>query len=230
MRVEGGWRVTSQKVWTSNAQNCNRSLATIRTDRNTPKHRGITAMVIDLEAPGVEVRPLREITGDALFNEVFFYDVFVPDTDVVGDVDNGLAIARAALDNERISIGGISHGRTPFGLIDLVRIGRDNATDIREVGALLDHQQALNLRQVARVVNGSSPGPESSVTTMLSAEHLRRTSETAMRRAGEAAVTGQLPEISRDYLFGRAHTIAKRTSEINRNVIDERLSCYPAST
>ncbi|WP_067662883.1 acyl-CoA dehydrogenase [Nocardia miyunensis] len=230
VRVEGGWRVTGQKVWTSNAQNCNRGLATIRTDRDAPKHRGITAMVIDLQAPGVEVRPLREITGDAVFNEVFFDDVFVPDADVVGEVNNGWTVARATLGNERVSIGGMAHGRTPFDLIDLVHVGGDNPAAVREVAGLLATEQALrvlNLRHVARAVTGAAPGPEGSVTKMLSAEHLQHTAEAGMRLAGEAAVTGQLPEVGRDYLFGRAHTIAGGTSEINRNVIAERLLGLP---
>ncbi|GGL15797.1 acyl-CoA dehydrogenase [Nocardia jinanensis] len=230
VRVDGGWRVTGQKVWTSNAQNCNRGLATIRTDRDAPKHKGITAVVIDLHAPGVEVRPLREITGDAVFNEVFFDDVFVPDADVVGEVNNGWAVARATLGNERVSIGGMAHGRTPFDLIELVRAGGDDTSTVRAVADLLAHEQALqvlNLRHVARAVTGAAPGPEGSVTKMLSAEHLQRTAEAGMRLAGEAAVVGQLPEVSRDYLFGRAHTIAGGTSEINRNVIAERLLGLP---
>ncbi|MFI7194340.1 acyl-CoA dehydrogenase [Nocardia nova] len=230
VRVDGGWRVTGQKVWTSNAQNCNRGLATIRTDRNAPKHKGITAVVIDLGAPGVQVRPLREITGDAVFNEVFFDDVFVPDSDVVGEVNNGWTVARATLGNERVSIGGMSHGRTPFDLIDLVHIAGDELAAKREVAGLLAMEQALqvlNLRHVARAVTGAAPGPEGSVTKMLSAEHLQHTAEAGMRLAGEAAVVGQLPEVSRDYLFGRAHTIAGGTSEINRNVIAERLLGLP---
>ncbi|WP_330254129.1 acyl-CoA dehydrogenase [Nocardia sp. NBC_00565] len=229
VRVEGGWQVTGQKVWTSNAQNCNRGLATIRTNRDAPKHKGITAVVIDLHAPGVEVRPLREITGDAVFNEVFFDDVFVPDSDVVGEVNNGWTVARATLGNERVSIGGMAHGRTPFDLIDLVRIGGDRAA-VREVAGLLAMEQALqvlNLRHVARAVTGAAPGPEGSVTKLLSAEHLQHTAEAGMRLAGEAAVVGQLPEVGRDYLFGRAHTIAGGTSEINRNVIAERLLGLP---
>nr|MDT0667917.1 acyl-CoA dehydrogenase family protein [Micromonospora sp. DSM 115978] len=89
VRVEGGWLLNGQKVWTSGAQLCNRGLATVRTNPDAPKHRGITAVVVDLHATGVDVRPLREITGDAMFNEVFFDDVFVPDSDVVGEVDAG---------------------------------------------------------------------------------------------------------------------------------------------
>ncbi len=86
VRVDGGWKVTGQKVWTSGAMDCQKGFATVRTDFDGPKHQGVTMMVIDLKATGVEIRPLREITGESLFNEVFFDDVFVPDDDVVGPV------------------------------------------------------------------------------------------------------------------------------------------------
>ena len=113
-KVDGGWRVTGQKVWTSLAQYCQWGLATVRTDPDAPKHAGVTMMAIDMKAPGVTVNPLRGITGDAHFNEVFFDDVFVPDDDVVGDVNRGWLVARATLGNERISIGGGSGGQTGF--------------------------------------------------------------------------------------------------------------------
>ena len=96
-RVDGGWTVNGQKVWTSGAQYCHLGLATVRTDPDAPKHSGITTMVIDMHAPGVEVRPLRQITGNADFNEVFFNDVFVPDDDVVGAVNDGWTVARSTL-------------------------------------------------------------------------------------------------------------------------------------
>ena len=231
VRVDGGWKVTGQKVWTSNAQNCNRGLATIRTNRDAPKHKGITAMVIDMKAPGVTVRPLREISGDAVFNEIFFDDVFVPDEDVVGDVDNGWAVARATLGNERISIGGMNSSRTAFDLIALA--GAYTSGDLsatRSVADLLATEQAmrvLNLRHVVRAVSGAGPGPEGSVTKLLSAEHAQHVAELAMSLSGEAAVAGELPTVSYDYLFGRALTIAGGTSEINRNVIAERLLGLP---
>ena len=105
-RVDGGWLVNGQKVWTSGAQNSNMGLATVRTDPAAPKHAGISTFAIDMHAKGVEVRPLREITGESLFNEVFFDDVFVPDDDVVGEINSGWTVARATLGNERVSIGG----------------------------------------------------------------------------------------------------------------------------
>ncbi|MDF2584603.1 MAG: acyl-CoA dehydrogenase, partial [Mycobacterium sp.] len=121
-RVEGGWTVTGQKVWTSLAQHCQWGLATVRTDPEAPKHAGVTMMAIDMKAPGVRVNPLRGITGDAHFNEVFFDDVFVPDADVIGDVNKGWLVARATLGNERISIGGGSAAPTGFTTADLVAL------------------------------------------------------------------------------------------------------------
>ena len=105
-KVDGGWLVNGQKVWTSGAAYCNRGFATVRTDPDKPKHDGITMMVIDLHASGVDIRPLREASGGELFCEVFFDDVFVADEDVVGPVNGGWRVARSTLGNERVSIGG----------------------------------------------------------------------------------------------------------------------------
>ena len=88
-RVDGGWKINGQKVWTSGAQYCARGLATVRTDPDAPKHAGITTVIVDMKAPEVEVRPLRQITGGSDFNEVFFDDLFVPDEDVVGEPNSG---------------------------------------------------------------------------------------------------------------------------------------------
>ncbi|MCK8669762.1 acyl-CoA dehydrogenase [Rhodococcus sp. NPDC003382] len=234
VKVEGGWRITGQKVWTSNAQNCNRGLATIRTNRDVPKHKGITAVVVDLTAPGVTVRPLREITGDAVFNEVFFDDVFVPDADVVGAVDNGWTVARATLGNERVSIGGGSTGgdeRSAYSLLPVAsKYAPGDVTVTRAIAGLAAREQAmgvLNVRHVVRAVTGSDPGPEGSITKMLAAEHSQHVGELALRIAGPAVVAGDEPQLAYNYLISRAMTIAGGTSEINRNVIAERLLGLP---
>ncbi|WP_067650702.1 acyl-CoA dehydrogenase [Nocardia harenae] len=233
-RVDGGWRITGQKVWTSSAQYCNRGLATIRTNRDVPKHKGITAVVVDMHAPGVTVRPLREITGEAVFNEVFFDDVFVPDEDVVGAVDNGWTVARATLGNERVSIGGGSPGtddRSALGLLGLAERHTPGDDAIRRaVAALAAREQAmavLNVRRVVRAVAGGDPGPEGSITKLLAAEHSQHVSELGMRIAGPAVVAGDEPQRAYNYLFSRAMTIAGGTSEINRNVIAERVLGLP---
>ncbi|MEU5841491.1 acyl-CoA dehydrogenase [Rhodococcus sp. NPDC047139] len=233
VKVDGGWRVTGQKVWTSNAQNSTRGLATIRTNRDVPKHKGITTMVIDLKAPGVTVRPLREISGDAAFNEVFFEDVFVPDEDVVGAVDNGWTVARATLGNERVSIGGGKTDETysAYALLGLAaKYAPGDVSVTRRIATLIAREQAfaiLNLRQVVRAVAGGDFGPEGSVTKMLLAEHTQHVGELAMQIAGPAVLLGDEPVWTNYYLLCRAMTIAGGTSEINRNVIAERLLGLP---
>ncbi len=231
-RVAGGWRVTGQKVWTSAAQFCHHGLATVRTDPAAPKHEGITTMVIDMHADGVEVRPLREITGDAMFNEVFFEDVFVPDTDVVGTVNQGWTVARATLGNERVSIGGGDPGDA--GALGLVRLlggeGEPHPALLREFGRLAADEHAIrliNLRRVARAVAQAGPGAEGNVTKLLAAEHSQHVADLGMRLAGAAGVDGGEPDLTRMYLFARAMTIAGGTSEISRNVIAERLLGLP---
>ncbi|TQS44082.1 acyl-CoA dehydrogenase [Cryptosporangium phraense] len=233
IKVEGGWRVTGQKVWTSGAQYCNRGLATVRTDPEAPKHQGITAMVVDLKAPGVEVRPLREITGAAMFNEVFFTDVFVPDEDVVGEVDAGWTVARATLGNERVSIG--SERSISAGAASLLRVVEKydvgDVAELRELGRLIAVEQAarlLNLRMVVRAVSGSTePSIEGALTKLIAAELAQSIGELGLRLAGPAAVDGSNAAISTGYLYSRAMTIAGGTSEISRNVISERLLGLP---
>ncbi|MFD0852286.1 acyl-CoA dehydrogenase family protein, partial [Actinomadura adrarensis] len=112
-RVEGGWKLTGQKIWTSVAQYAQWGFCLARTDPDAAKHDGITYFLVDMKAAGVDVRPLREMTGEALFNEVFLDGVFVPDDCVVGEVDKGWQVARNTLSNERVSLstgGGMGMG------------------------------------------------------------------------------------------------------------------------
>ena len=162
-RVDGGWMVNGQKVWTSGAQYCHLGLATVRTNPDAPKHAGITTMVIDMHAAGVEVRPLRQITGNADFNEVFFNDVFVPDDDVVGTPDDGWTVARSTLGNERVSIGGGVGGIFPaMDLLALLKSGGDRVPGASaRIGAIISEEHALkvlNLRRAQRAVIGSRAG------------------------------------------------------------------------
>ena len=174
-KVDGGWRITGQKVWTSLAHICQWGLATVRTDPDAPKHAGVTMMAIDMKAPGVTVNPLKGLTGHAHFNEVFFDDVFVPDEDVVGDVNKGWLVARATLGNERISIGGGSGGATGFTADDLVKLIDSAPADVaaqsvRRAGEVIAESHTLrllNLRRVTRAIAGAEPGPEGNVTKLL---------------------------------------------------------------
>jgi alkylation response protein AidB-like acyl-CoA dehydrogenase len=231
-RVEGGWLVNGQKVWTSGAQHCNRGFATVRTDPDAPKHAGVSMMVVDMGDPCVEVRPLREITGNAMFNEVFFNDVFVPDDDVVGPVNQGWRVARATLGNERVSIGGgDGPGGSAYQTVELLeRYAPDDGGLRRQVGALVAEEQAMsliNLRQAARAVEGAEPGPEGNVTKLLSAEHAQRIAAVGMAIAGGAAVGGDEADLAELFLFTRCLTIAGGTSEIVRNQIAERILRLP---
>jgi alkylation response protein AidB-like acyl-CoA dehydrogenase len=230
-RVDDGWVVSGQKVWTSDAVNCQRGLATVRTDPKVRKHKGITAMIIDLSDPAVQIRPLTEITGETLFNEVFFDDVFVPDRDVVGGVNDGWDVAMAAFGNERVSIGGGSVTMTAEALIDLLERHRPGDSGVaREVGALLIESYTLatlNLRQAARAVFDTGPGIEGNIAKLFGAEHAQRVAELALRIADRAILVGEEPKVVHDYLFSRCLTIAGGTSEIVRNLIAERILGLP---
>jgi alkylation response protein AidB-like acyl-CoA dehydrogenase len=234
-KVDGGWRVTGQKVWTSLAQHCQWGLATVRTDPDAPKHAGVTMMAIDMKAEGVKVNPLRGMTGDAHFNEVFFDDVFVPDEDVVGDVNKGWLVARATLGNERVSIGGGSGGQVGFDADDLVKLLDSAPSDVAaqhvrragEVIAELHTLRLLNLRRASRAIAGAEPGPEGNVTKLLVAESGQHLTELGIALAGTAAVVGANKKLIRTYMGSRAMTIAGGTSEITRNTIAERILGLP---
>jgi alkylation response protein AidB-like acyl-CoA dehydrogenase len=232
-KVDGGWSVTGQKVWTSLAQHCQWGMATVRTDPDAAKHAGVTMMAIDMKSPGVTVNPLRGITGDSHFNEVFFDDVFVPDADVVGDVNRGWLVARATLGNERVSIGGGSGGAVGFSPDDLVKLldaAPNGANYVRRAGESIAETHTLrllNLRRASRAIAGAEPGPEGNVTKLLVAEAGQRITELGMELAGSAPVVGQAPKLLRSYLGNRAMTIAGGTSEITRNTIAERILGLP---
>jgi len=235
VKVDGGWRVTGQKVWTSGAQFCNRGFATVRTNADAAKHAGISMMVIDMHAEGVEVRPLRQITGHSHFNEVFFDQVFVPDEDVVGAVDQGWAVARSTLGNERVSIGGGSEGGMPGGpdLIALLeKFAPSDPGVTREVGAALAETESIalmNLRGVIRAVEGSEPGAEANVTKLLGSEVAQSKGALAARIAGPHAAVreGEEKRLGTWLMATMGASIGGGTSEIVRNQIAERLLDLP---
>jgi alkylation response protein AidB-like acyl-CoA dehydrogenase len=234
-RVDGGWLVSGQKVWTSLARDCQWGLATVRTDPDAAKHAGVTMMAVDMNGPGVKVNPLREISGESHFNEVFFDEVFVPDADVVGDVNRGWLVARATLGNERISIGGGSSGTLAFTVDDLVKLLDESPAataqaytrQVGEVIADFHTLRLLNLRRASRAIEGAEPGPEGNVTKLVLAEQSQRLTELGMVLAGPAAVLDQNRRLTGSYLGGRAITIAGGTSEISRNTIAERILGLP---
>ena len=234
-RVDGGWKINGQKVWTSGAQYCARGLATVRTDTDVPKHAGITTVIVDMKAPEVEVRPLRQITGGSEFNEVFFNDLFVPDEDVVGAPNSGWTVARATLGNERVTIGG--SGSFYEGLAaKLVQLAQQESdrlagAEIR-LGYYLAEDHALrllNLRRAARSVEGAGPGPEGNVTKLKLAEHMIEGAAISAALLGpEVALTDGVGAVAGRMIMGsRGMAIAGGTSEVTRNQIAERILGMP---
>ena len=177
VRDEGGWLLSGQKVWTSYARHARWGICLARTDPDAPPHRGIGCFLVDMRSRGIEVRPLRELTGTAMFNEVFLTDVVVPDGCVVGSPTAGWACARTTLANERVSMAsGSSFGPGVAALFDLA--GTEGVTDDPLVRDLLGRLvvdahavAALGLRTTLRAVGGAQPGPEASVRKLAAAEH-----------------------------------------------------------
>jgi 3-oxochol-4-en-24-oyl-CoA dehydrogenase len=230
-----GWLVNGQKVWTSGAHVSDFGLATVRTNPDAPKHEGITMMVIDMKAPGVTVRPLKMPNGDSNFNEVFFDDVFVPDSDVVGPVDGGWAVARATLGNESVSIGGGDGGRTMPAAAFIAPLDAHPerlAGGAGRVGRHIARTQAmgvLNQRAAFRAVAGSGPGPEGNITKLLLSELGHETAAIMAELAGPDAafLDGDGAMGAALMLMNRALSIAGGTSEIKRNQIAERILGLP---
>ncbi len=234
-RVDGGWSLDGQKVWTSVATRAHMGICLARTNPDVPKHRGITYFLVDMHSSGIEVRPLREITGDALFNEVFFDRCFVPDDCVVGEVDGGWRLARTTLANERVSLSTDSaFGGALEGVLARVAAdpARQDPVTLDRLGELLAEAQSLaqlGLRATLRSVGGLQPGPESSVRKLLGAEFEQRVHEFGLDWAGPAgAVTlGDAAVSAHGVLHSKCLTIAGGTSEVQRNVIGERLLGLP---
>ena len=234
-RVDGGWLVNGQKVWTSGAHYSGMGFATVRTNPDVPKHDGITMMVIDMHAEGVEVRPLKMVNGGKEFNEVFFSDVFVPDDDVVGPVDGGWTVARATLGNESVSIGSGDGGMAMPP--ELLMSAYDAHPERLGGGAarlgryLADHQAMglLNLRSTNRAVSGSEPGPEGAVTKLVLSELGHDAAAILTELYGPDAVfmDGDAVIGNQMVLMHRALSIAGGTSEIKRNQIGERILGMP---
>jgi 3-oxochol-4-en-24-oyl-CoA dehydrogenase len=234
VRTDGGWLITGQKVWTSMAREADYGILLARTSTDGPKHDGITYFLLDMRAPGVDIRPLRELTGAALFNEVFLTDAFVPDDCVVGEVGGGWRLARTTLANERVqmSSGSSFGGGLEVVLATFADRFRTDPVAADAVGGLLAEAQALavlGVRATVRAVSGGDPGAESSVRKLLGVEHEQRVQDLALTLAGDAAATldGLGAGVVPAFLATRCLTIAGGTSEVQRNVVAERLLGLP---
>ncbi len=229
VRVDGGWELTGQKVWTSSAHKAQWGVCLARTDPDAPKHKGITYFLIDMSSPGILIRPLREITGDALFNEVFLDGVFVPDEMVVGTVNDGWRLARTTLANERVAMAAGTALGNPMEelLASVAKLDLDVAQQDRlarliittQVGSLLDQRIA----QLA--VGGQDPGAQSSVRKLIGVRYRQALAEFRMDLADGAGIVED--KIVHDFLNTRCLTIAGGTEQILLTLAAERLLGLP---
>ena len=235
-RTDGGWLVNGQKVWTSMARDADWGICLVRTNKQAAKHLGITYVIVDMRSPGLDIRPLREITGEAMFNEVFFDDVFVPDDCVIGEVDGGWPLARTTLANERVAMAsGATFGGGVEGVLALAA-EQPGATEdtllLDRVGGLVAEAHTVSLlalRTTLRSLGGLAPGAESSVRKLLAMEHDQDAQELGLSLLGPAGATtdGAAGGWTFGFLANRCLTIAGGTSEIQRNVIAERILGLP---
>jgi alkylation response protein AidB-like acyl-CoA dehydrogenase len=241
------WRITGQKVWTSMAHEARWAILVARTDPDVPKHAGLSYFVLDMKQPGVEVRPLRQITGEAEFNEVFLSDAVIPDTDRLGAVGEGWKVAMTTLMNERVSIGGGSFPREA-GMIGLAAGAWRDRPELRTPGL---HDRLLRLwvdAEVARIagarlrqqLSAGQPGPEGSAAKVIFARLNQEISafevelaggdglvydDWTMHRPASTNFLGRGPGFR--YLRAKGNSIEGGTSEILRNIIAERVLGLP---
>jgi alkylation response protein AidB-like acyl-CoA dehydrogenase len=241
--VEDGWIVDGQKVWTSYAQFARWGIALVRSDPDAPRHRGISCMAIDMTAPGVEVRPLMTMTMEAEFNEVFFEEVFVPSAQVIGHPNDGWGVANTTLAHERGT-------NFPFKEQVVHEVYLEQILDLAASSGALDDELIAdqlvdayvklrilryhNWRTMTRLGRGIEPGPESSVTKLAWTDMTQQLSESALAVLGAAAPLWAGAEANpgggrwqRQWLWSKAASIAGGTSEIQKNLIAERILGLP---
>ena len=241
--VDDGWVLQGQKVWTSYAQFARWGIALVRTDPDAPKHRGLSYLVVDMTAPGIEIRPLVTITGEAEFNEVFFDDVFVPSDCLVGGLNQGWAVANTTLAHER----GTSF---PFKEQVVHEVFLEQLYALADVEGRLDDPEVAdalaeaavklrvfrlhNWRTLTRLTRGEEPGPESSVVKLSWTDMTQSMAEAALLVLGpssplwgEATGNPAAGKWQRQWLWSKAATIAGGTSEIQKTIIGDRILGLP---
>jgi alkylation response protein AidB-like acyl-CoA dehydrogenase len=233
-RVDGGYSVTGQKVWTSFAHHAKWCMLVARTDPDVPKHKGLTYFLMDMEQDGIQVRPLRQITGEAEFNELFLDDVFIPDDYVVGGEGNGWTVAMTTLMNER---AGLAFGATValrHGLEELVAQARERdllgEADVRQrIGALAARIEALRLtgyRGLTTTMKYGQPGPEGSITKWLWSDSNQELTELSADLLGADALDAHTP-VAFGLLRARGNSIEGGTTEVLKNIVAERVLGLP---
>jgi len=239
------WVINGQKVWTTLAHLSRWGMLVARTDPEQPKHRGMTYFVVDMQAPGVDVRPLRQITGEAEFNEVYFTDVRIPDSERLGDVGQGWAVSLTTLMNERVSIGGAIQpkGSGPIG--EAVKIWKAKGhndpalrDELMQLWAEAEVNRLTNIR-ASQLRAVGTPGPEGSTAKLAFAELNKRVYEFCLNLMGpEGMLYGSYemirPEtamgadsLQKAFLRARANSIEGGTSEVMRNILGERVLGLP---
>jgi alkylation response protein AidB-like acyl-CoA dehydrogenase len=231
------WVVSGQKVWTSSAARAEWGILLARSDPSAPKHKGITYFVLDMSTPGIDIRPLRQMTGDAHFSEVFLDDVRIPAGNVIGEVGGGWGVALTTLASERSSIAGGSGGADPPGLIALAReLGRNTDPVTRQ--ALVEaHTRAellrfLRYRSQTALSQGRAPGPETSVMKLAYAAFMKQMTEVAISIQGPVGMLAH-PHVPRagvwttKFLHSPSLRIAGGSDQVQRNIIGERVLGLP---
>jgi acyl-CoA dehydrogenase len=233
------WIINGQKVWTSGAQYSDIGEIICRTDPDLPKHKGLTGFVVNMKAPGVEVRPLRQMTGGASFNEVFFNDVRVPDNHRLGDVNQGWTVALTTLMNERASIGG---GGAGIGTMSTNRLGemlkhfgKDKDPVLRQqLASIFIHGQVArytNLRAMEKIKAGQLPGPEMSIAKLSLTQNMQRVQKFVCDVLGPriTADSGEWGTFAwSEFVLGvPGMRVAGGTDEVMRNIVGERVLGLP---
>jgi alkylation response protein AidB-like acyl-CoA dehydrogenase len=243
------WIVNGQKVWTSLAHVSAYAMLLVRTNPDVPKHKGLSYFVLDMKSPGVEIRPLYQITGDAEFNEVFFNDVRVPHANLLGEVGEGWRVATTTLMNERVALGGSTAPRGSGTIAALTSLWEKRSPELVDgarrimrdrVAQLWIESEVVRLTTIRARANASTgnPGPEGSIGKLASAELNQRIWNAAMDLLGSDGLLHESgypldranptpPSTSKGFLRSQANTIEGGTSDIMRNILGERVLGLP---
>jgi len=241
------YRVNGQKVWTSYAQYADFCILLVRTDLKVPKHKGLTMLIVDMKTPGIEVRPLKQMNGDSEFNEVYFEDVLVPKSQIIGREGQGWEMAIAMLMYERATLTFQRQLQSRVALQELIAFAREYPAEDAPASKDPVYRQRLaqsyiesealrltSLRHLTKQLRGNPPGPEGSIEKLFWSEMYQRMLETAMAITGpysqlspadaHAPHDGRWPHL---FLYSRGRTIAAGSSEIQRGIIAQRVLGLP---
>ncbi|MFG2623899.1 acyl-CoA dehydrogenase [Streptomyces sp. NPDC048473] len=231
-KTDEGWRINGQKVWTSAAQWADHGILLARTDPDAPKHQGLSYFLVDMKnTEGIDIRPLKEITGDSLFNEVYFDDALLPADALVGEIGDGWRVARNTLGNERVHMADQMTFDTDLEAL-IARSGELDGTYRARIGALAAEAHALaciGLRTTLQQVSGLEPGAGASIRKLVQTTHQQKVAELALELLGPAGAVGEGAgeRAVHGFLMSRCLTIAGGTTQVQLNVVAERILGLP---